>query len=324
MLAIALCFSTANYAHADGQSVPINYDNLSFFEEPLAISLGPATLNTNILLDQEARYDLIEDDNDYNSRAQMHTLLETQLPNDWQAGLQYFARYNRLADNDQNDEYTDDLSFFISDHWGTVALGNVTNAVFAEARRSAGFGNANLTNDNFLGDLDETGAFYRFRINAYQLLATVDQEGRGEAAFIYEQPIRTANYFAALRLRKGNISENADFSSRGDTYGAALVGKFTFASFEANAQLGYENIDDEDQENENHYFGSLGMLYKYGSYRFSASGGLGSYDGDDRRAFSLGSRIDVARGLSLNFGLNYSYVDEAEDFKTSSSVRYEF
>ena len=152
-----------NDVRADGQSVPIDYDSLSFFKKPLAVPLGPATLHTNILLDQQARYNHTTDEDDYNTRVNMNTVLETQLPNDWQLGLQYFARYDRLADNDENDEYLDDFSAFISDYWGTVALGNVTRAVFAEARRSAGFGNADLANDSFIGELDETGAFYRVR-----------------------------------------------------------------------------------------------------------------------------------------------------------------
>lgn len=323
------CFLTilgSNKPLADGQGLPINYDSISFLKKPMAFSFGPATLSTNVILDQRINYNISNDEDTYNSRVNGNFVLETQLPNDWQLGLQYFARYDRLADNDENDEYRDDFSFFMSDYWGTVALGNVTQSVFAEARRSSGFGNADLSYDNFIGALDETGSFYNIRFNAYEFLVTADQEGRAEAAFVYEQPVDTDVYFLSARFTKGNTQDNAGFqsASTNETYGAAFVGKYTYASFQLNTQFGYEFIEELDDRYNDHYFGSLGVLYKYGAYRLSAEGSLANYDKQDRRSFALGSHIDVARGLSWNAGLNYAYEDKTEDLSSIVSLRYEF
>lgn len=324
-LKIALCCALFPViAHADGQGVPINYDNLSFFEEPLATELGPATLSANILFDQSVQYNSESKRDFYNTRANAHILLETQLPTSAQIGLQYFAEYNRLADNDENDEYTDNLALFLSDEWGTIALGNVTGSVRENTRRKKGFGNSDLAYDDFIGALDETGSFYSVRYNSYEISVTADQEGRAEAGISFQRPIGENNYFASLRLRKGDQAEGDTTDEGGKTYGSAFVAQYTYASFLMDTQIGYEVIDVTRTDDKNdHIFGSLGTQYKYGAYRFSAEGSLGRYDSEDRRALALGSRVDVARGLSLNFGLNYEYSDHNDETEGLASFRYE-
>lgn len=312
-------------AYADGQGVPINYDNLSFFEEPLAVEIGPATLNTNFLMDQAAQYNSTTEKDTYNTRAKGEFTIETELPNSWQLGATYISEYNRLADNDERDEYTDDVAVFISDEWGTLAGGNVTGSVHENTRRKKGFGNADLANDGFVGELDETGAYYSIRYNSYGVSVTADQEGRAEAGLSFERPIGKSYYRAAARLRKGDTAENVDIAEDGDTYGGALVGQYIYASTLIDAQVGYEAVDRDSANGTNdHVFGSLGMQYKYGAYRVSAEGSLSRYDGQDRRAFALGSCVDIARGASLNFGVNYEYANDDDDTTALSSVRYEF
>lgn len=323
MLMMVLALSPAK-AHADGQGVPINYDNLSYFEEPLAFEIGPATLSTNILLDQAIAYNYKDDKDTYNSRANADFVLETELPNSWQLGAQYFARYDRLADNDENDEYTDNMAVFLSDELGTVAVGNVTGSVREKTRRKRGFGHADLANDDFLGALDETGAYYSVRFNSYVASVTADQEGRAELGLSFERPIGKGNYFISSRLRKGHTEDNPNVADVGETYGGALVGQYTYASFLIDAQLGYEIVDGESFVGENeHIFGSIGTQGKYGAYRFSAEGSLGEYNGVDMRALSLGSIIDIARGTSLNFGVNYEFEDDNDTTTSIASIRYE-
>nr|MBI1228754.1 hypothetical protein [Cytophagales bacterium] len=312
-------------AFANGQSVPINYDNLSFFEEPLAVEIGPATLNGNFLIDQAAEYNFTSDNDTYNTRAVGRVRLETELPNTVQVAAEYVGRYDRLADNDENDEYTDDFAFFIYDEWGSFAAGNVTETVHENTRRTRGFGNADLENDDFLGTLDETGASYSVRYNSYEVSLAADQEGHAEAGLTFEQPIGKSVYYASARLRKGDTAEGNGTSDEGDTLGTAIVGQYVYATFLIATQLGYETVDvDVTNDKNDHFFGSLGVLYKYGAYRFSAEGSLGDYDGDERRAFALGSRIDVARGVSLNTGVNYSFVNDTDNTTALTSIRYEF
>ncbi len=312
-------------AYADGQGVPINYDNLSFFEEPLATQVGSATLSTNILLDQSVQYNSRSNDDIYNTRALADFKVEWQLPTSAQIGLQYFASYDRLADNKDQDKYSDNLAFFVSDEWGTVAVGNVTGSVREKTRRKKGFGNADLAYDDFLGALDETGGYYSVRYNSYQVFVAADQEGRAEAGLSFQRPIGKRHYFASMRVRKGDASEDTSTTDLGETYGGAVVGQYIYASFLLDTQLGYEVVDlDGVNSTNDHVFGSIGTQYKYGAYRVSAEGSLGRYDGQDRRAFALGSHVDVARGASLNLGVNYDYINTHDNMTGIASMRYAF
>lgn len=313
-------------AHADGGSLPINYDAISFIEEPMAVGIGPVTVNANVLVDQSVEYSTQAEDDDYNTRTIGDVQAEVELPNTWQLSARYVANYDRL----RKDSYDDDFAVAISDEWGTLAGGNVTGAVFENSRRKRGFGNAELKNDNFLGALDEDGGFYSVQYNSYRFSVAADQEGRAEAGVSFTRPIGKQNYFASLRVRKGDTGEDPGdtitaVGAPGDTYGAAVVGEMIYASFLADVQLGYENIDLDNQSGDNdHAFGSVGMQYKEGAYRFSLEGGLGRYDGDDRRSAAFGSQVDVARGMSLNLGVNYVYENDDDDVTSIGSVRYEF
>jgi len=324
IMLLAIITLTPMAAHADGQSLPINYDNLSFFEEPLAVELGPANLSTNILIDQSVQYNTSTDDDIYNTRVNADLSLEAQLPTSQQIGVNYFVSYDRLADNNENDEYTDNVAVFISDEWGTLAGGNVTQSVREKTRRKKGFGNANLAGDDFIGALDEAGGYYSVRYNAYEISAAADQEGRAEIGASFEQPIGKSVYFASARLRKGDTTETED-TIDADTYGGAIVGQYTYASFLIAAQAGYEALDKNDaSDKDDHVFGSIGTQYKYGAYRVSAEGSIGRYDGEDRRAVALGSMLEIARGASLNFGVNYEYANDDDTTTSIASLRYEF
>ncbi len=315
-----------SFAHADGDAVPINYDSLSFIEEPLAVELGGVTVNGNFLVDQSAEYSTNADDDDYNTRAIGDVQAEIELPNTWQLSARYVANYDRL----RKDSYEDDVAVSISDEWGTIAGGNVTGAVFENTRRKRGFGNAELKNDSFIGALDEAGGFYSVQYNSYTFSATADQEGRAEVGASFTRPIGKQNYRASLRARKGDTGEDPGDTITavglpGDTLGAALVGEVIYASFLADAQVGYENVELDRQAGDNdHVFGSVGFMYKEGAYRFSLSGAAGRYDGDDRRSAAFGSQIDIARGASFNIGVNYEYVNDDDDVTSIGSMRYEF
>ena len=314
-----MLFSTPSWA--DGQSAPINYDSLSFVEEPLAVEIGPATVSAKLLFDQSAQYDTTSDDDTYNTRINGDFSIQTQLPNSWRIKANYVSNYNRLAD----DEYTDNAALSISDEWGTLAGGNVTGSVYEKTRRQRGVGNAALSNDNFIGSLDQTGGFYSVRYNSYELSMTADKEGRAEAGVSFERPIGQSNYFTSARIRKGNASENSSINQDADSLGGAIVGEYSYGSFLLDGQIGYEHIDHENINNEDdHIFGSFGTQYKSGAYSFSIEGGLGRYNDDARRAASLGSRLDIARGTSLNFGINYTFSNDHDNTSALGSIRYEF
>ncbi len=313
---------TIQPAFADGQSVPINYDDFSFFEEPLAVAIGPATLNANLLADQAVEYNLKTEEDTYNSFVAGNFKFETELPNSWQVGVQYFSRLNRLGD----DKYSDNLALFVSDEWGILSLGNVTQSVAENVRRDRGVGNAFLANNNFLGQLDEAGLYYAVKFNSYLFSATADKEGYFETGLNFERPIGINNYILGARFRRGNLSENSKFGLDADTYGGTLIGEYIHGSLLYDAQIGYENIDynlTNTNDGNNHIFGSLGTRYQYGAYNFSLEGGLGRFNNMNRRSVAFGSRFDMARGLSLNAGINYIYENEDDEIKTIGSIRYE-
>lgn len=325
VLLVAGCMAPS-FAYADGDAVPINYDALSFVEEPLAAEVGPVTVNGNFLVDQSAQYSTNADEDDYNTRAIGDIQAEVELPNTWQLRARYVANYDRL----RKDSYEDDVAISISDEWGTLAGGNVTGAVFENTRRKRGFGNAELKNDSFVGALDEAGGFYSVQYNSYTFSVAADQEGRAEVGASFTRPIGKQNYRASLRARKGDTGEDPGdtitaIGVGGDAYGTAAVVEMIYASFLADAQIGYEHVDPDNQAGDNdHVFGSVGMQYKQGAYRFSLEGGLGDYDGDDRRSAAFGSRIDLARGASFNVGVNYEYINDDDDVTSVGSMRYEF
>ena len=321
---LALC-ALSTHALADGQGVPINYDNLSFFEEPLAAHVGPATVSANLLFDQAAQYNTRDDRDSYNTRINGDFMIETELSNSWQVGARYVANYDRLEDNDELRKYVDNLALFAEDEWGTVAVGNVTGSVRETVRRKRGFGNSDIKYDGFVGELDETGAFYSIDYNAFNVAMTADQEGRAEVGLSFEQPFGTRVWSGGVRLRKGDVAENLRNGERGDTYGATAVGSYIYASTLINGQIGYENVDDDNARitESDHVFGSVGMQYKYGAYRFSADGVVSEFNDETRRSVALGSRIDFARGASVNLGLNYEHDGTDEDLESIASVRYE-
>lgn len=321
-----LCTPALSYAQ--GGSAPINYDSISFFEEPIALDVEGVTLHLRGLIDQSAIYNTNTEKDTYNSKAIGEISAETQLPNSWFVGAKYIGNYNRLRDGADENEYEDDIAVFIADEWGSLSVGNVTGSVRELMQRERGVGNADLANDTFLGVLDEAGALYLIRFNTYQFAVTADQEGRAEIGVVYEEPIGSKDYFLSLRLRKGDTSDNPDrFSivSDADTYGGVIAGQIGCGSFRAGAQLAYEQLrPDNATDKDDHFFGSVMARYKYNAYSFTAEAGMGKYNNENLRAASIGTRVDVARGLSLNMGANYKYEFDDENTELISSLRYEF
>lgn len=314
LLATVMNVSFMGSANAqDGFS--FSYDRLSFFEKPTAIDIGVGTLNTNLLIDQSLAYANSADD--YTDATQFLGLFNfgRQLKNGWQFNTQYLANYQAFDD----DDYSDNLAFSITDHWGVIAVGQVTGSVFEKTRRNRGIGNASLAFDQFVGSLEDDGAFYSIRFNSYELAATVDEAGGFELGANFERPIGVSSYFGALRLRKGEITSGED------SLGGAAVLAYTYGSLTLDTQLGIERIDSVDSGEIEHLFSSLGLSYKAGPLALSVEAGVGKLDDRKRYSAAFGSRWDLARGLSLNLGVNYQNTeDRTEDTIAKASLRYEF
>ena len=326
-----LLFTMPGVAMADSQ---LGYDDFSFLEKPLAVEVGAATLSARVTADQSVEYDTISDDDRYNSKVRADVRMDTQLPNSWQVGVRYVGNFDRLKDGGENQKYEDDFSVTVSDEIGTLSAGNVTGEVREKTRRMHPTGNADLDNDDFLGNLDESGGFYSVRLNSYTLSVTADKEGRAEGGISYERNLGKHNVFFSGRVRTGDTSEDEDIQNvddntilngEGKTYGAAVVGSFTYGSFLMDSEAGYEVVDvDRGGDKNDHPFASVGMTYKDRRVTLSGQGAVGAYDKKDLRSASLGARYDLVRGMSVNLGVNYTYVDGNDKTEAISSIRYSF
>ncbi len=318
LCAFAICFGTAD-ALAQTSPLSLNYDNLSFFEEPLAHEIGPATASVKLLIDQAVKYNIESDDDTYPTRVNGQLNIEGQLPNSWTLGAQYFGSY----DDSAADEYTDNAAVYLSDEWGLISGGNVTGAVREKVRRRRGVGNANLRLDNFLGELDETGGFYTVRSNAYEFSITSDFENNIEAGATYSRPIGNSFYRVGLRGRTGETPVGS-LVGAGDSIGGLAIASYAYSRSVYEAQIGYEDIDLDTGSNIERVFGSAGFQHSFNRALVSLEGHLGDLDGTTEYGAAAGLRYNLARGASLNFGYNYSDVGAAEIQEFLASIRYEF
>ena len=317
-----LCLTSVIALPATGhaQQLSLNNDNLSFFEEPLAHDFGLATASVKLLIDQAASYDVENETTDYPTRVNGQMRVETELPNSWTVGAQYFASYDDRRDGDS---YSDNAAVFVQDEWGLLSAGNVTGAVRENLRRTRGRGNSDLRYDDFLGGLDSAGGFYTVRSNAYELSLTSDFEGGFEAGASYSRPIGNSYYQFGMRARKGETG-GGSLSGAGDTLGALAIASYTYSRSLYDAQIGYENIDTDTGDTLDRIFGSIGYQHIFNRMSISAEGHLGDLDGTTEYSAALGARYDLARGFSLNFGYNYADVGAVDYQEALASIRYEF
>jgi hypothetical protein len=333
LIPLISCLS-AESAHADQRRFNLNSDSFSYIEEPLAFSIGVSTFSANAIIDQSINYDTTSDKDSYNTRAIGAVRWDTQLPNSWFVGMEYTGQFNRLASGDENKKYEDDFSVSLSDEWGTLSVGNVSDIVSQSTHRVHGTGNATLYNSGFIGALDETAAAYVVNLNSYTWSTVADAEGRFESGLTYHRNMEEHNIFWAARFIKGDTTENetaenvddtALFGEHGETFGAGLTASYTYGSTLADLQIGYENVKTNAGNDRNdHAFVSLGLEHKVRRLTVSVQGSLGEYDNEDLRSAATGLRYDLARGMSLNLGLNYIYIESEDRLETTGSIRYEF
>ena len=143
---------------AAGQDFSINYERLSFMEEPRATEIGDVTLLLNGVLDTMVTYDESARhaiDTGLVGSLQISAL--TQLPNRWRIKLDYSGHYasDDVSPMESDEGYRDNVALSVGGTWGTVLAGNVSGVVREQTRRQRGAGNAFLRFDNALGKLDD-------------------------------------------------------------------------------------------------------------------------------------------------------------------------
>ncbi len=311
------------------ETLGLNPDNLSFFEEPLAFDLFGFTVTYNQLIDLPAVFDFENDDEDFFPRSNFQVSVERQLANALTIGGTYFGSY----DDRDNDEYEDRWAVYASSVWGRTSFGEVTDAVREVTRRWRGTGNAELEFDDVLSNLkqDEIGGAYSIRLSAFTFNAAVDDDGNSDFGITYDRP----NKYIDIRLT-GRFTDSEVISANNavifDANAGVLVAQVEYGSLAVDLQVGYEHLSSSVADG-NRVFISSGIHYKVRRLTLSAEGHWGEIDNDTEKSLALGARYDLARGLSINLGYNYAdsqaaidgiVIQNVEKSELITSLRYEF
>ncbi|MEM7569845.1 MAG: hypothetical protein AAF337_08615 [Pseudomonadota bacterium] len=305
----ALCAPSA-YA----QNLSINYDRLSSLEEPLAQDVGNVTLTATGLLDAAFNNNLssgVEDRSDVAFVGNVEVAASTQLPNRWNVQLRYFAQYQSDMTNvlvagnmPTTDDYIDNVAGIISGAWGSFIGGNTTNLVREDTRRLRGVGNGTLAFDNNLGQMGNWGGGYVGQFGPARLSFVVDVEGDFDVGASWSRPLGTRDWRFTLRYSSGDFAP-ADGSQSLSSDGVVGVAEFIYGSGLYDFGVGYESLGNDAIDVERWYM-SAGARYKYGAWTASIEGHYGEAAGDSEVSAALGVQFDVARGLSLNLGINHA------------------
>ncbi|MDB4512102.1 porin [Arenicella sp.] len=297
ILSCALVTATTCFA------VNLNNEALSSLEEPLAVHVGDTTLSLVGLLDLPYRIDF--DDSSQSSGGFLGNFqigAETQLDNSWTIGAAYFGQY----DDNRVDDYVDNYALFLGGIWGTVSIGNVNAIVDNATRRRQNIGNGFLEFDQPLGNLSSEGIAYIGRYGPSNISLAIDENSNFDLGFTFQRPIGKRDYRLTARYVESELFvptliERSEIQSR------ALLGlvDLTYGSSIFDIGFGIEQLTINNQDYTRNYL-STGVSHKHGSWSFSAQAHYGEIEGQDEQSYSLGLAYDLARGLSVNLGINFA------------------
>ena len=306
----------------------LNYESISSLEEPLAFEYQDVTFSLTGLLDSGGIYSEQNDSSDTTYLGNIQLSAETQLSNSWTLGGAYFAEYD---ESNENDEFTDNVAVYVGGIWGIGSVGNVTGLVRETTRRLRGTGNADLFFDDNLGALDDYGVTYIGRFGPSQFLATADQDGNYEIASTFQRPIGNKDYRFSLRFSDSEYTPDNEITTF-DSLALKFVSELTYGSNVFDLGLGLEQLSTNSISYDRRYL-SFGASRKIGRLTFSGEAHFGDIEGASETSYALGANVEIARGLSLNLGLNHrdamidldtiSLVNE-DDTEASLSLRYSF
>lgn len=327
-------------APAEAQDFSLNSDALASFEEPLATEIGGVTVLLTGLLDGRLGFDLDGggDDVDPGFTGNFEISAATQLGNRWNVGIAYFGQYESdpgsildFGGRPGSGHYSDNIAGFVGGSWGTLVGGEVAGVVREETRRPRGAGNAALAFDDAYGRLERWGGGYTGRFGPARLGAIVDEDGNFDIGFTWSRPLGNKDYRFALRYTDA-VFVAEDGMTRFDTRALTANVDLTYANTNISAGLGYERLDG-DAIAADRWFASAGWQAKTGALTLSLEGHYGEVEGQSEFAAAAGARYDIARGMSLNLGLNHVDTQvmvggvmlvDRDDTQATASLRYSF
>lgn len=324
-----LCLLTSPVCIASAQERSVIYDTLSFVEEPLAVEIGDVTFSLRGTVDVPFTVDLKNTkNNSFNLRTAFQVGAETQLENALRLGAFYGGE---LDVDDGFKGYKDKISAFVGSPRGTLYGGNVSDVLQMQTRRKPGVGNANLSYDGNLGQLNELSIAYLGMFGPTQIGGTVDKDGRFEIGMLFQRPLADKDHRYSVRFTDSEYtvpSGLVTLKSRGIIGVAELIYGSTNLSIGAGAERLSNSTISADR-----WFLTGGTKTKIGAYSLSAEAHYGQIEGQQEMSAALGASYDFARGASIDLGLNHknaqSDVDGIQilDDKSTEgilSLRYSF
>ncbi|MCH2189465.1 MAG: hypothetical protein MK188_00890 [Gammaproteobacteria bacterium] len=282
-------------------SLDLNYEGLSKFEEPIATHIADTTFTLSSISD--IRFDLSNERDNIESVSSVFQLgAETQLDNSWTLGAAYLGVLD--SEDMEGDHYTDNVAIYLSSSWGSVSLGNVTGEVRENTRRKRGVGNANLNLDNSFGSLSDYGVSYTVRLGPSQIFTLADQDGNIEVGAGYQRPLGNKDYRFSIRFRNTESIQIAEQSFDIESESGILTAEMTYGDLVIDASIGLESLS-FDQLTANRKFIALGATRKIGTWSGSVEAYFGELEDGSSNAYSIGLSKDLARGFSLNLGINH-------------------
>ena len=329
---MAAGMATAGIAAA--QDVSLNYERLSSMEEPLAREAWGVTFVLTGLVDAPVTLDREDGDSlDSGLIANLQLSAFDQLPNRWRVGLAYFGQYvtDEALGPEPGDRYTDNAALSVGGFWGTILGGNVSGVVREGTRRGRGAGNAELAFDDALGELADVSVGYTVRLGPWIVGAVVDEDSNFDIGATFQRPIDDTDYRLTGRVIQG-VYAAADGIRQFDSIAVAGVGEVVYGSTTFDVGVGHEGLSSSGSDASRWYV-SAGVRRKAGVVSLSLEGHLGRIEGEDESSCALGAQYDLARGMSVNLGINYAkaLIDlggggfvNTEDTKAVVSLRYSF
>ena len=333
LLAVVAALAMAAGGLATAQDVSLNYESLSSLEEPIAVEIGDVTLALTGLVDTSLIYDSEDESTDAALLGNSQLTASTQLPNRWRVAVLYFGEYasgeGRVSGTESR--YSDNAAISVGGMWGTLLGGDVSGVVREQTRRLRGAGNASLAFDDFLAALEDRGGAYLVRLGPWVLGTVVDENGDFDLGAMFQRPGANRDYRLTMRYTDGGYTA-ADGSVRYESRATGVGGELIFGSTSFDAAVGREELSANRSRAIRRYLSS-GIRTKLGVVGLSLEGHVGRVAGEYERSVALGLQYDVARGLSVNLGLNYASarvtLDGASLLNTSDrsaafSLRYSY
>ncbi len=317
MLAIVLALPGA----VSAQNVSLNSERLSSLEKPLATQVGDFTLSASGVMDSAVVHNNENNRTGESFTANFQLQAAAQLTNRWHVGVAYFGQYTdentdvSVPDSD----YVDNASVSVGSSWGTFVFGNVAAVVREQTRRRRGAGSGELAFDDFLGEPADSGASYVGRFGPWVVSSIYDEDDQYDFGAVYQRPRGTKDYRLTFRTNKASYAPSTG-KARHDTKGIGIVGELIYGSTAFDIGMGAERVY-FDGETMKRRYASAGIRNKIGALTLSAEGHYGRIAGNAEKSTALGAQYDMARGLSVNLGVNYAATQFSADGQTIERTR---